>query len=179
MDRYEFIKDNEKYSTSRSRKIKYYFEKINTILTMGESDDYFYFTLMKTDENALEHQFSLEIDRNNILFQPLMIILEQLQAIEVMEDGTPEQKSIEFRRCEEGIQLIFNLKTNENLFKTIEFSNLRRLGDTKFKKIIPSKNKEEINDILFLTRLKYEFKERLHSCLDEIEKTISLNLEKE
>lgn len=174
MDRFEFKKDgNEEYLTSRGRSLKYYSERNNAVLLIGESDDYFYFTLMKTDENPLNEQFSLDIDKENILYKPFEIVIENFDSLEVMEEGTPEKKSLEFKKNENSIQLIFNLTKADQLFQTIEFANLRRLGDTKFKKIEPSENNEDCHKILYLTKLRYEFKVRLHKMLDEIEKEIS------
>ena len=169
MERYKFFKDDEGYSTSRGRWCKYFFNQNNEdgLLIIGETDDYFYFTI-SLKEGLIKDRFTINIDEASLMYNPLNQLLSGFKIIDVFEEGTPERKSLSFEKADMGIKVIFNLTNEEKVFYTIEFANLRRLGDTRFKNLVNDNEKlagyEDEKDF------RYKFKVRLHHLLDELEK---------
>lgn len=172
MERFKFSKDNEQYSTSRGRWAKYFFNKGKDegLILIGETDDYFYFTL-SLKEGMLKNHYSLDIKNDSALFNPLQKLLQGFKLIDVMEEGSTERKSLCFQQHNDSVKLIFNLTEEERVFYTIEFANLRRLGDTRFRQVImQNSDKFDIEDE---RELRYGFKVRLHKLLDELENLCS------
>lgn len=174
MEKLEFKKDKEEYSSSKGRYLKYFFEKPEQgLFQIGETDDYFYFTIMLKD-GYLRNNYSLTIEENDFLYDSMCEFLEGYTNIEVMEEGSTERKSIGFIKNKESIEIVFNLTEEEKAFYTIELANLRRLGDTRFSKLVPSKNltEKETHEAEFSFR--YEFKGRIHKLLDQLEKELEI-----
>lgn len=164
-------KYTEEYSTSRGRWVKCLFDKGDSLMIIGETDDYFYFTLMLR-EGYLAHEYSVEISMDDEMYNPLVKLLEGFKLIEVLEEGTPEGKSLSFEKGEDCIHIVFHLTEEERAFYTIEFANLRRLGDTKFKNI--TFDEADLSDVCnpreeFIREFRYNFKVRLHNLLNELE----------
>ncbi len=168
MERLKFSKDNEQYSTSRGRWAKYFFNqgKDEGLIAIGETDDYFYFTL-SLREGVLKDKYLVEIPTDSVMYNPLNNVLKGFKLIDVFEEGSPERKSLCFEKQKDCINIIFNLTDEERVFYTIEFANLRRLGDTRFKNVAMD-NKTEF-DIEYEREFRYKFKVRLHHMLDELE----------
>ena len=93
--------------------------------------------------------------------------MKGFKLIDVFEEGTPERKSLCFEQLDDSIHIVFNLTNEERVFYTIEFANLRRLGDTRFKNIV-TENTDKF-DIEDDREFRYKFKVRLHHMLDELE----------
>lgn len=168
MEKIKFSADGGDYSTSRGRWCKYFFNQSNQVglMTIGETDDYFYFTL-SLKEGVLKEKYSITLDKDSIMYYPLHQMLNGFSLIDVFEEGTPEKKSLCFEKNNDNIKITFNLTAEERVFYTIEFANLRRLGDTRFKNLV-SENKNEM-DIETESDFRYKFKVRLHKLLDELE----------
>ena len=170
MEKFKFCKDDENYSSSKGRWAKYFFNqgKDEGLIIIGETDDYFYFTLSLKD-GILKNKYSISISQDSILYYPLNNLLNGFKLIDVFEEGTSEKKSLSFEKLNDEIYIVFNLTNEERVFCTIEFANLRRLGDTRFKNIIVDnvKNKFDIEDN---REFRYKFKVRLHYLLDELER---------
>lgn len=164
-----FAQDSENYSTSRGRWAKYFFNQSQDegLIIIGETDDYFYFTLSLKD-GMLKDKYSIKISNDSVMYQPLNKVLKGFKLIDVFEEGTPEKKSLTFEKLDNEILIMFNLTNEERVFYTIEFANLRRLGDTRFKNIIVDndKNKFDVEDD---RDFRYKFKVRLHYLLDDLE----------
>ena len=169
MERLKFFKDNEDYATSRGRWAKYFFNQLGDegLIVIGETDDYFYFTL-SLRQGTLKDRYSINFSQDSILYNPLNNILDGFKLIDVLEEGTPERKSLCFAKGDGGINLTFNLTQEERVFYTIEFANLRRLGDTRFNHLICENGKQN-QDIETEREFRYKFKVRLHNMLDELE----------
>ncbi len=171
MEIFKFFKDNEDYATSRGRWAKYFFNQSGDegLIVLGETDDYFYFTL-SLRQGALKDRYSINFSQDSILYKPLNNILDGFKLIDVLEEGTPERKSLCFAKGDGNIKLTFNLTQEERVFYTIEFANLRRLGDTRFKNLVDENGKQN-QDIEIEREFRYKFKERLHNMLDELERS--------
>ena len=177
MEKIEFKKDEETYSSSKGRYLKYFFEKETSgLFQIGETDDYFYFTIMLR-EGYLKDEFKLTINEKDELFDHFSTFLKGFSCIEVMEEGTPEKKSVAFVKNENNIEIIFNLTEEEKVFYSIELANLRRLGDTRFAKLVPTKSMTEQEFYEMESTFRYKFKTRIHQMLDELE--IKYNTNKE
>ena len=170
MERLIFTNDLERYSTSRGRWAKYFFNQGKDVglITIGETDDYFYFTL-SLKEGVLKDNYLVQIPSDSVMYNPLSNVLKGFKVIDVFEEGTPERKSLCFAKVDGGIKLTFNLTQEERVFYTIEFANLRRLGDTRFKNIVPDNQIGEF-DIEDDREFRYKFKVRLHHLLDELDR---------
>lgn len=168
MERLKLSKDDEQYSTSRGRWAKYFFNqgKDEGLITIGETDDYFYFTL-SLKEGVLKDKYLIEIPSDSVMYNPLNNVLNGFKLIDVFEEGSPERKSLCFEKQKDDINITFNLTEEERVFYTIEFANLRRLGDTRFRQVITQNG--DIFDIEDERELRYGFKVRLHKLLDELE----------
>lgn len=168
MEKLRLYKDDETYSTSRGRWCKYFFNQANQdgMLMIGETDDYFYFTIA-LKEGVLRDKYSININNCSVLYQALSQVLDGFKIVDVFEEGTPERKSLRFEKQKDNIKIIFNLTDEERVFYTIEFANLRRLGDTRFKNIIKDNGLLDIEDE---REFRYKFKVRLHYLLDDLEK---------
>lgn len=177
MEKIEFKKDEESYSSSKGRYLKYFFEKETSgLFQIGETDDYFYFTIMLRD-GYLKNEFKLTINEQDVLYEYFSTFLKGFSYIEVMEEGTPEKKSITFIKNENNIEIIFKLTEEEKVFYSIELANLRRLGDTRFAKLVPTKNMSEQEFYEMESTFRYKFKTRIHQMLDELENKYKTNKE--
>lgn len=167
MEKYEFFKDEGNYSTSRGRWCKCFFNQNNEygLMIIGETDDYFYFTISLKD-GVLKDKYSIVINENDSIYNLLNQLLKGFRLIDVLEEGTPEKKSLCFEREGDDIKITFNLTNEEKVFYTIEFANLRRLGDTRFKDLVMDKRQFNIEDE---RDFRYKFKVRLHYLLDGLE----------
>ena len=168
MERCKFFKDDENYSSSRGRWCKYFFNynDQDALIIVGETDDYFYFTI-SLREGLLKDKYSINIDEKSIIYSALNNLLKGFKLIDVFEEGTPEKKSLCFEKEGKDIKLTFNLTSEENVFCTIEFANLRRLGDTRFRNLQTYNNKPLNVDAE--RDFRYNFKVRLHHLMDELE----------
>ena len=103
MERLKFNKDNEQYSTSRGRWVKYFFNQGQGegLMIMGETDDYFYFTL-SLREGVLKDKYLIQISSDSVIYNPLNKLLNGFKLIEVFEEGTPEKKSLCFEKDLKG-----------------------------------------------------------------------------
>ena len=81
----------------------------------------------------------------------------------------PIQKHIEFVKNQENIEIVFHLNAEEKAFYTIELANLRRLGDTRFKKLVTEKKLSDSEFYELESRFRYKFKARIHALLDAVE----------
>ena len=168
MEKLKFYKDNETYSTSRGRWCKYFFNQSNQygMLMMGETDDYFYFTI-SLKEGVLSDKYSINITNRSALYKALSQVVQGFKIIDVLEEGTPERKSLRFEKQKDDIKIIFNLTDEERVFYTIEFANLRRLGDTRFKDLVFEDGRNF--DVEDERDFRYKFKVRLHNMLNDLE----------
>ena len=169
MDKFKFEKDNEEYSTSKGRVFKYFFNNGEQgLLQIGETDDYFYFTIM-LKEKYLKDSFTLVIEQDNLIYEVLNNFIKGFETITVKEEGSPEQKTIGFKKIKNKIEIVFGLTEEEKVFFTIELANLRRLGDTRFAELVPTKqlNEQEFYEMEF--EFRYKFKARIHRMLDELD----------
>ena len=68
MEKLKLSKDNEQYSTSRGRWAKYFFNqgKDEGLITIGETDDYFYFTL-SLKEGVLKDKYLIQIPSDRVM----------------------------------------------------------------------------------------------------------------
>ena len=175
MERLKFFKENENYSTSRGRWCKYFFNQNNEdgLIIIGETDDYFYFTI-SLKEGMLQDNYIIDLDENSLLYDPLNQLLQGFKLVDVFEEGSPERKSLCFEKQDKHIRLTFNLTPEQKVFYTIEFANLRRLGDTRFKNLVTD-NKTTV-DIEVEREFRYKFKVRLHHLLDGLEILCENNL---
>lgn len=166
MEKIKFYKDGEEYSSSRGRWCKYFFNQNNKdgLVIIGETDDYFYFTIALRD-GTLKDKYDIVIDNKSVMYEHFNKILDGFKLIDVFEEGSPERKSLCFERLNNEIKVQFNLTNDEKVFYTIEFANLRRLGDTRFKNLIfeSGSTMEDERDF------RYKFKVRLHKMLDDLE----------
>ena len=173
MEKIKFYKDNgEEYSTSRGRWCKYFFNRDNKygLIIMGETDDYFYFTIC-LKEDLLKDKYSLTIDNESLMYKHFDKLTKGFKLIDVFEEGSPERKSLCLEKADKDIQLTFNLANEEKPFYTIEFANLRRLGDTKFKNLIFTNENllDDKNRYEFISDFRYRFKVRLHEMMNDLE----------
>ena len=168
MERFKFVKDSEDYSTSRGRWAKYFFNqgKDECLMIVGETDDYFYFTIMLKD-GVLKDKYLVNIPQDSIVYNAFKNVAKGFKLIDVFEEGSAERKSLTIQKQDNAIQIVFNLTEQERVFYTIEFANLRRLGDTRFKNIIKDNGVFDVEDE---RDFRYKFKVRLHYLLDELEK---------
>lgn len=170
MEQFDFVNDKDEYSTSRGRYFKYFFNNNGQegLLIIGETDDYFYFTI-SLRKGYLKDRFNLEVRTNNLLYNKLVNLINGYESIGVYEEGTPEKKSICFQKSNGPIEIIFNLTSEERPFYTIELANLRRLGDTRFVKLVPEGECSEKEFYEMKETFRYKFKARIHKLLDELE----------
>lgn len=178
MEKFQFLKDtddNHLYSPARGRYFKLFLDDDQqTLLQIGETDDYFYFTIM-LKENYLKNSHSLIISPTSVLYSPLCDLLSDFKEIEVMEEGSPERKSISFKKEPNQIEIKFTLTDQEKVFYTIELANLRRLGDTKFKTLSPQRQLTNEEQYKLESSFKYKFKARIHNLLDRLEESTCEN----
>ncbi len=169
MEKIVFAKDDEAYSTSRGRWCKYFFNQNHQdgLVVIGETDDYFYFTLSLKD-GVLKDEYCITISQDSAIYNPLSKVLKGFKLIDVFEEGTPERKSLKLQKHNKDIQIVFSLTSEERVFYTIEFANLRRLGDTRFKDVVLD-NKNKQFDVEAEREFRYKFKVRLHNLLDDLE----------
>lgn len=169
MERLQIHKDNGDYSTSRGRWCKYYFTQHGEdgLIIIGQTDDYFYFQLSLKD-GTLSDKYSLTLNQDSKMYIPLSEVLSGFKVIDVFEEGTPERKSLCFEKFDNAIKLTFNLTNEPRVFYTIEFANLRRLGDTRFRNLI-EENKDGV-DFETERDFRYKFKVRLDELLNKLEK---------
>ena len=167
MERLKFSIDDESYSTSRGRWCKYFFNQNNkdALMIIGETDDYFYFTISVRD-GMLKDKYCIKLNQGSVMYEPMSKLLSGFETIDVFEEGSPERKSLCFAKCKNGIKITFNLTDEERVFYTIEFANLRRLGDTRFKNLVVEGDKKL--DVEIERDFRYKFKVRLHKLLDEL-----------
>ena len=137
-----------------------------TIIIFGETDDYFYFTL-SLKEGFLKDRFEITLNNESVMYQHFNKLLQGFKLIDVYEEGSPERKTLAFEKVDETIKIIFNLTPEQKVFYTIEFANLRRLGDTRFKNLI-MENDDEAN-IEVERDFRYKFKVRLHNMMNDLE----------
>ena len=165
-------RNKDDYSTSRGRWCKYFFDQNNQsgLMLIGETDDYFYFTISLKD-GFLKDKYSLTLNDNSMLYEQFDKLLKGFKLMDVYEEGTPEKKSLCFIKGEGSIKIVFNLTSEEKVFSTIEFANLRRLGDTRFKNLI-TEGKRELN-VDDIRDFRYQFKVRIHRMLDDLENIYS------
>ena len=135
-------------------------------MIIGETDDYFYFTIA-LKEGCLKNKYSVTINEESAIFEYLKKLMKGFKLIDVFEEGSPERKSLEFEKRKGAIEIAFNLTDEERVFYTIEFANLRRLGDTRFKNIVKDKGAFDVEDE---REFRYKFKVRLHNLLDDLER---------
>ncbi|MFQ6724236.1 MAG: hypothetical protein ACLRFE_02760, partial [Clostridia bacterium] len=138
----------------------------NGLIIIGETDDYFYFTIA-LQEGTLSDKYSLTLSQDSKIYFPLSKILSGFKVIDVFEEGTPERKSLSFEKLDSDIKLTFNLTNEPKVFYTIEFANLRRLGDARFRNLI-KEGKEKL-DVDTESDFRYKFKVRLHNLLNDLE----------
>lgn len=169
MEKIKFHKDDSgEYSTSRGRWCKYFFNQDNqdALIIFGETDDYFYFTLALKD-GLLKDKFDITINDGSVMYQHFSKLVAGFKLIDVLEEGSPERKSLAFEKMDNAIKVTFNLTSEQKVFYTIEFANLRRLGDTRFKNLIidndDTANIEQERDF------RYKFKVRLHNMMNDLE----------
>ena len=170
MYKFTYSKDNETYSSSRGRYAKLIFgeNNLDNFLQISETDDYFCFTIMQR-EGSLQGEHCLSITDDLPLYHPLINFMDGFEYIEIMEEGSPERKSIGFKISENNIKVIFNLTNQEKVFQSIELANLRRLGDTRFAKLIPSNKLNEKDFYEMESTFRHKVKVRLHTMMDELE----------
>lgn len=170
MERIEFVNDKNKSSALKGRWFRYFFNKnnIERLLMIGETDDYFYFTIMQKN-GYIKGKYTINIDSEDFLFNALSSFIDGYECIEIMEEGSPEKKSIEFCKNNNSIDIVFNLTDEERVFNTIELANLRRLGDTRFGKLVPTVELEEKEFYEMESKFRYKVKSRIHHMLDEME----------
>lgn len=168
MERLKFYKDDDAYSTSRARWCKYFFNQSNQdgMLMIGETDDYFYFTI-SLKEGVLKNKYVIDINKDSKLYRSFNKVVTGFRVIDVLEEGTPEKKSLRLEKLDDMIKLTFNLTEQERVFYTIEFANLRRLGDTRFKDLIFEDGRGF--DVEDERDFRYKFKVRLHNMFNDLE----------
>ena len=174
MEKIRFYKDGDsEYFTSRGRWCKYFFDHNETLglIIIGETDDYFYFTL-SLREGVLKDKLSITIDDKSLMYEHFDKLISGFKLIDVFEEGTPEQKSLCLQKLDHNIQIDFNLTSDEKVFCTIEFANLRRLGDTRFKNIIKQNGVFGVEDE---REFRYKFKVRLHNMMDDLQRLYKQN----
>lgn len=170
MYKFTYSKDNDTYSSSRGRYAKLIFGENNlyNFLQISETDDYFCFTIMQRD-GVLKDKLCITIANDLPLYRPLINFMDGFEYIEIMEEGSPEGKSIGFKTGSNKIEMIFNLTNHEKVFQSIELANLRRLGDTRFAKLIPSNKLNEKDFYEMKNTFRHKVKVRLHTMMDELE----------
>ena len=169
MEKVEFYKKDEGALCSNARWCKYFFKNNSNygLMMIGETDDYFYFTISLKD-GMLKNNYNINISQDSIMYNTFNRLVTGFKVIDVMEEGSPEGKSLCFKNQNNSIDITFNLIDEERVFYTIEFANLRRLGDTRFKSLITNDDAEY--DVEIEREFRYKFKVRLHQMFDELEK---------
>lgn len=173
MEKYRYMKDkeNDEYFTFRGRWFDYIYgkDKIEYALRIGETIDYFYFTITALYSDLSEN-FTVDITPSNAMYNAFNMLMEDFCILDVMEEGTPEKKSLEFKKSKDNIKLTFkNMPSAPKSFCTVEFANIRRWGDTRFANIVSTKEKDFAENPIKVGDFRYEFKGRLHYMFDELE----------
>lgn len=177
--RYRVDRSNEEYFTFKGRWADYIWgkDKPEYALRMGETTDYFYFTIISLNKD-LDKQFKIDIVKDCIIYEPISKLIEGFKLIDVNEEGTPERKTLQFQTNNDGIQLTFKNMVNKGCFCTIEFANARRFGDTRFCNIVAIDDNNFFNNPIKVGDFRYEFKKRLHYMFDEFERLYEVQQEK-
>lgn len=169
--RYSVDRTSEEYFTFRGRWADYIWGESGPeyALRMGETTDYFYFTITSLYKDLGEN-FEIDITKDCIIFDILNRFIEGFELLDVKEEGTPERKTLEFKRHNQGIKITFKNMINKGCFCTIEFANARRFGDTRFANIISIDDKSFFQNPIKVGDFRYEFKQRVHYMFDDLEK---------
>ena len=169
--RYKIDKRDEEYFTFSGRWFDYIYgeNKPEYALRIGETADYFYFTITALYDE-LGDEFDVNIGKDNIMYNEFNKLLKGFYLLDVCEEGTPERKSLEFKKQKDNIQIKFkNIPEHRTSFCTIEFANVRRWGDTRFVDVKSISDANFYGNLQKMGKFRYEFKERLHNMFNVLE----------
>ena len=98
--RYKIDKESEEYFTFRGRWFDYIYGENSPeyALRLGETTDYFYFTITAL-HNELGENFDIDITKENIMYDAFNNLMKEFYLIDVKEEGTAERKTLEFKKC--------------------------------------------------------------------------------
>jgi hypothetical protein len=130
---------------------------IKKCLRLSEDDDYFSFSIFSPNIHLVNSE-TISINSNNPIFLPLKNLIENNPYIEILEEGSNEEKSIIFKNNENNIDIIFNLTSIPTNVASVSLTNIRLSSPN----VTFGKNSPKISD----------FKNKLNSALLNIRNTL-------